>query len=960
LERLARQHLRQRPLHRKQIHLRTPIRLLTSPNPTLITENADNETIHDLNESKGNALAQSFFPPPPADTSVPIATAYPRPLNSVKFFTRQQIRDKIQSLSPYKAPGPNRIPNIVLIKCTDTIINHLFFIYRAIMELDVYYEPWLHSTTVVLRKPGKPSYTTPKAYRPIGLLDTIGKLFSTLVADDLSFLSESHNLLPAHQFGGRRARMTTDSIHLVTYNIKQAWRRKKNAAALYLDVQGTFPNTVKTVLLHNMRSRRVPEKYVAITERLLTNRFTVLRFDDYTSNPIPLNNGTTQGCCLSMIFYAFYNAPLMEIASGPNEISAGFVDNVMFLATGDTLDEAHMQLKDMMERPAGGFSWSNLHNSPFELSKLALMEFPRTNNDQASNPLLLNKPNHDNTISTQEVRAVSNYKYLGVHFDPKLQWKNHFDKVIANATRWTNQFCRLGRVPTGICPAKMLQLYLTVAVPRFTYAADVWYRPVPPKQDHQRRTGSIHITKKLNTIQCRATIAVVGGMRTTAGDTLEAHANIFPPHLMLNKACSRAVLRLASLPPTHLLFKPVQQAARRRTTRHLSPLHELFKHFDIQPKTTENINPTRQRSNFCPALKTTIQPTKEKAIEDAKEAIHTHQIRLYSDGSSHNGGVGAAATLYVGSVKRKTLRYYLGPDTEHTVYEAEAIGLLLCLYLLTTLTRRLHNVFIGLDNQPVIKALNNQHSKASHHILDKIHNLAAHLQAQEDSKINIEAKRQAKVRKEKWTPRTRNVFNLDIHWVPGHADVLENEAIDIEAKAAAEGRSSQAKDLPTFLRKNPLPTSVSAKKQQHTAILRSRWNKEWLKSKRFHYIRKYNQTLPSPIYMKLTNQLTRQQISLLTQLRTGHVPLNQHLHCINVVPSPNCPHCPYHPETIKHFLLRCPHYYIARNRLVQELKRSAYVIPRLLSGADALPHLFQYIHDTKQLATTFGGVEPAE
>jgi hypothetical protein len=196
----------------------------------------------------------------------------------------------------------------------------------------------------------------------------------------------------------------------------------------------------------------------------------------------------------------------------------------------------------MMERPAGGFSWSNTHNSPFELTKLALMDFPRTNKDQASNPLTLIKPNSDNTTSTQEVCTVSNYKYLGVHFDPKLRWKNQFDKVIACATRWTNQFRRLGRVSTGICPAKMRQLYLTVAVPRFTYAADIWYRPVTPKDDHQRRSGSIHITKKLNTIQRRATIAIIGGMRTTAGDTLEAHANILPPHLLLNKACNRAAL----------------------------------------------------------------------------------------------------------------------------------------------------------------------------------------------------------------------------------------------------------------------------------------------------------------------------------------------------------------------------------------------------------------------------------
>ena len=133
----------------------------------------------------------------------------------------------------------------------------------------------------------------------------------------------------------------------MTYNIKHAWRRKESAAALFLDVQGAFPNTVKEVLLHNMRSRRVPEKYVAITSRMLTNRFMILQFDDYVSPPRPLNNGTTQGCCLSMIFYGFYNTPLMEIANVteiPNELSSGFVDDVMLLAVGKTIDEVRNKL----------------------------------------------------------------------------------------------------------------------------------------------------------------------------------------------------------------------------------------------------------------------------------------------------------------------------------------------------------------------------------------------------------------------------------------------------------------------------------------------------------------------------------------------------------------------------------------------------------------------------------------
>jgi hypothetical protein len=191
---------------------------------------------------------------------------YLPPLPSLKFFTKAQIKQKIRSLKPYKAPGPDGIPNIILIKSIDLIINYLFFAFRGILDHDTYFTGWLKSTTVVLRKPGKPRYDATKAYRPVGLLDTLGKLLSALIAEDLSYLCDKHQLLPHHQFGGRRKRTTTNAIHLVTDNIKHAWRSKKVAAILFLDVQSAFPNMVKEVLLHNMKMRRVPSSYVALAK----------------------------------------------------------------------------------------------------------------------------------------------------------------------------------------------------------------------------------------------------------------------------------------------------------------------------------------------------------------------------------------------------------------------------------------------------------------------------------------------------------------------------------------------------------------------------------------------------------------------------------------------------------------------------------------------------------------------
>jgi len=326
---------------------------------------------------------------------------------------------------------------------------------------------------LVLRKPGKPAYDVTKAYRPIGLFDTIGKLLSTLIADDLSFLAETHNMLSSGQFGGRHGRNTTDVMHMVTSRVKDAWRAGKVATALFLDVQGTFPNTVKAQLIHNMRVHGVPHRYTNLIENMLTSRKTHLKFDDCILPPFSINNGMTQDCPLSMILYAFYNAPLVENTLHKHESSYSFVDDCLYLAIADTLPETHSAVKDMIERQGGGFTWSTFHNSPFELSKLALMNFPCSHHGVAPPDLILTYTNSNCSVTNQSIDTVPTYKYLGVVFDSQLRWSAHHHKVITNATWWSLQIARLSRISGGMPPRRLCQLYNTVAVPAFIYAADV-------------------------------------------------------------------------------------------------------------------------------------------------------------------------------------------------------------------------------------------------------------------------------------------------------------------------------------------------------------------------------------------------------------------------------------------------------------------------------------------------------
>jgi ribonuclease HI len=911
--------------------------------PSLKTSTNDLPSIATSNTDKIAALSNSFFPPPPAQASVPVNFVYPQPLPGIKFFTKERIKQTVRQLKPFKTPGPDGIPNIILSKSIDVLIDHLFYIYRAVFELDVYHDRWLTSSTLVLRKPGKPAYNVAKAYRPIGLLDTIGKLLSTMVAANLSHLAEKHSMLPPNQFGGRPGRNTTDALHLLTHKVKGAWRSGKVAVALFLDVQGAFPNTVKDQLIHNLRIRRVPICYTRLIENMLTNRKTRLHFDDIISDPIPIDNGTTQGCPLSMGLYSFYNAPLIETAANKNETAMGFVDDSMFLAIGDTLEEAHDTIRDMMERPKGGFSWSTSHNSPFELSKLALLNFPRSNNDITPTDLILTRINQDGSVTTQTINTVTSYKHLGVIIDPKLRWTNHHQKVISRATRWSHQVSRLSRMSGGIPPSRMRQLYNTVAIPAFTYAADIWFTGIRVAPSRLKRIGSVSLAKKLSSVQRRVAKLITGTLDTAAGDVLEAHSNLLPIDLLFDKILFRAATRLASLPPQHPLYSISRRASKRYVKRHRSPLHNLFHTTGVKPQALETLAATRRRPNYKPAFSTIIPSSKPDAL-DAAATHHNTQVTVYCDGSGCEGAIGAAAVLYTNKTEKKAIRFHLGPSEHHTVYEGELVGLLLAFHLLSSLRFKLRSyTVIGIDNQAAILALGNQKPHPAHYLLDLIHDAAENLQLFQSSLRN-----QGVAPNPNINPRP---VNLQIHWTPGHGNFPPNERADELAKQAASGTSSPNDQLPLFLRNKTLPISLTAIRFTNLLSIRKTWKKRWKHSPRFPLINSLDKSLPSNRFLKLVEKLNRQHSAIIAQLRTGHSPLNQHLFRIHRSETPSCPHClGLTVETVRHYLLQCPHYQHERHTLRRKLKRAADSISYLLSNPAATKPLLNFIRATKRFS----------
>ena len=62
----------------------------------------------------------------------------------------------------------------------------------------------------------------------------VAKLLLSIVAEEISYLTEKHQLLPGMHFGSRPGHTMTDSLHLLMDTVKGAWRRRHKQVALAL------------------------------------------------------------------------------------------------------------------------------------------------------------------------------------------------------------------------------------------------------------------------------------------------------------------------------------------------------------------------------------------------------------------------------------------------------------------------------------------------------------------------------------------------------------------------------------------------------------------------------------------------------------------------------------------------------------------------------------------------------
>ena len=181
-------------------------------------------------EEKVEILHQECFPPPsPVDLDDIKGFRYSKQLPCQSKISEDDITRVIWRLKPDKAPGNDEITNRIVKLAVKTLGKQWARLFTACLLLGHHPQAFRTAVTVVLRKPGKPDYSNPAAYRPIALLNTLGKVLETIVAGRVSVLAERHSLLPDEQYGARLGRSTEDALLNLQETIHAEWIRDPRA-----------------------------------------------------------------------------------------------------------------------------------------------------------------------------------------------------------------------------------------------------------------------------------------------------------------------------------------------------------------------------------------------------------------------------------------------------------------------------------------------------------------------------------------------------------------------------------------------------------------------------------------------------------------------------------------------------------------------------------------------------------
>jgi len=137
-------------------------------------------------------------------------------------FSKEEFKQAISNCNDSSVPRLDKLTwnHLKSIVNQDNCLINIINIANLCFELGHWPNYFKYSSTIIIPKPNKTSYDQPKAFRPIVLLNTLGKLIKKVIAERLQFTVASNDFIHPSQLGGLKFKSTIDASVALTHIIR--------------------------------------------------------------------------------------------------------------------------------------------------------------------------------------------------------------------------------------------------------------------------------------------------------------------------------------------------------------------------------------------------------------------------------------------------------------------------------------------------------------------------------------------------------------------------------------------------------------------------------------------------------------------------------------------------------------------------------------------------------------------
>ena len=316
-----------------------------------------------------------------------------------------------------------------------------------------------------------------ESYRPISLLECVGKLMERIVVTRLEDVVERNQILPHSQAGFRRWRSTEDPLLDLISDLHDTRARKgnKDLLVILLDFEKAFDRVDPWILLKTMRDVGIPT-YLLHWYRsfLMDRRYCVCVRTSY-SKVVRFALGVPQGSISGPLLFALYLSTLTkEIRSVVNRQvrTVEFADDVNLWTRLDRKQDGSYYTSQVQLALDSISDWSERYGINVSISQSAVDTKTYGFLHQAKQGKAT--PPDDLVYRGLALTFKDEAKLLGVTFDQKLNFDKHVKNVTDAAKRKLVCISKIVGKDWGGSTGDTRAACLSQVWPILTYACSVW------------------------------------------------------------------------------------------------------------------------------------------------------------------------------------------------------------------------------------------------------------------------------------------------------------------------------------------------------------------------------------------------------------------------------------------------------------------------------------------------------